>query len=260
VGDASDIDGASDVASEATHDAADGGSGQAIGIPMYFDPSQSPSDWALVEGEAPTVALLIANPASGPGTQADPTYTKAIADAHAAHQTVIGYVDTLYGQRPIAQTQADVDTWYTFYPALDGIFYDECSADASTIPGYYAPIHDYVKAKSGARVVVVNPGTMVDEAFMATADVVVTFEDTYASYTNGTYPPNPAWTSQYPPNRFWHMVHTTPDIASMQDAVAQSRTRGVGYVFVSDQPAATAYTQLPASAFWQTELAAVQAP
>jgi ABC-type sugar transport system substrate-binding protein len=56
------------------------------------------------------------------------------------------------------------------------------------------------------------------------------------------------------------MIHTTPDVAAMQNAVQQARARGVGYVFVSDQPASTAYSQLPASSFWNAELAAVQAP
>jgi len=46
-----------------------------------------------------------------------------------------------------------------------------------------------VKGKTGGqRLVVINPGTMIDEPFMAVADIVVTFEDTYAHYTDEAIP------------------------------------------------------------------------
>lgn len=238
-----------------------GGATQAIGIPMYMNPSASPADWAQATTAAPTVALLVANPNSGPGAAAEAQYTQAIAAAHAAHQTIVGYVHTSYGARPIAQVEADVDSWYAFYPAIDGIFFDEASADATTIPGYYQPIHDHVKGEAaGPRTVVINPGTIVPEAFMQAADVVVTFEDTYAHYTDGTYPPNPASMAGYSKWRFWNLVLSAATATDMQNAVTIARQRNAGYVYVTDQPPATAYSQLVTGTYWQSELAAVKAP
>jgi len=228
---------------------------------MYMDPGASPSDWSQETAAAPTVALLVANPNSGPGAVAQAEYTQGIATAHAASQAIVGYVHTSYGARAIAQVEADVDAWYSFYPSIDGVFYDEVSSDTTTIPGYYKPAFDYVKAKSaGPRTVVINPGTIVGEPFMQTADVVVTFEDTYAHYTDGTYPPNPAWMASYPRWRFWHLVLSATTASDMQSAVTIARGRNVGHVYVTDQPPATAYSQLVTGSYWQAELAAVRAP
>ncbi len=96
---------------------------QAIAIPMYMDPSAA--DWAEETAAASTVSLLVANPNSGPGASADAAYTQAIATAHTAGQTIVGYVHTSYGARAIADVEADIDAWYSFYPAIDGIFSDE---------------------------------------------------------------------------------------------------------------------------------------
>ena len=242
-------------------EAGDGGPAQAIAIPMYIDPGASPTDWSQETAAASTVALLVANPNSGPGSSAQPQYAQAIATAHAASQSIVGYVHTSYGARAIAQVEADVDAWYSFYQSIDGIFYDEVSSDATTIPGYYKPIFDYVKAKpAGPRTVVINPGTIVGEAFMQAADVVVTFEDTYAHYTDGSYPPNPSWMAGYPRWRFWHLVLSATTASDMQNAVVIARGRNVGYVYVTDQPPATAYSQLVRGSYWQAELSAVRAP
>ncbi|HEY6459887.1 MAG TPA: spherulation-specific family 4 protein, partial [Polyangiaceae bacterium] len=238
-----------------------GGAAQAIGIPMYVDPSSSAATWAQVTAAAPTVALLVANPASGPGGSAQAEYTQAIATAHAAGQAIIGYVHTSYGNRALAQVEADADAWYSFYPAIDGIFVDEGSTDTSTIAPYYQPLHDHVKAEpAGSRTVALNPGTLVDESFLQAADVIVTFEDTYANYTNGSYPPNPAWMATYPRWRFWHLVLSAATTSDMQNAVMIARQRNAGYVYVTDQGPATAYQQLVTGAYWQAELAAAGAP
>jgi hypothetical protein len=244
-----------------TVDASDGGPPQAVGIPMYIDPGATASAWTQVTAAAPTVALLVANPNSGPDTVVRSQYTQAIATAHAASQTIVGYVHTSYGARALSQVEADIDAWYSFYPAIDGIFFDEASSDTTTISGYYSPLFTYVKGKGNAgHTVILNPGWMVDEAFMGVADIIVTFEDTYTKYTNGSYPTNPAWVANYPRWRFWHLVLSATSVAEMQNAVSIARQRNVGYVYVTDQAPATAYSQLVTGTYWQGELAAVVAP
>lgn len=245
---------------DAPADAPDAGPPQAVGLPMYVDPTSSPALWTQANASAPTVALLIANPDSGPGAAVDPQYTQAIAAAHAAGQTIIGYIHTSSAGRAIADVEADIDSCYSFYPAIDGVFSDETAEDPSTVASYYVPLYQYVKAKSGAHVVVLNPGTMIDESFMTAGDVVVTFEDVYANYTAGAYASDPAWVATYPRWRFWHLVLSASTTADMQDAVTLSRQRNVGYVYVTDQPPATAYQELVTGAYWQAELAAVTAP
>jgi hypothetical protein len=235
----------------------DAATGMSIAVPMYIDPSTT-APWAQMTAAAATATLLVANPNSGPGTSADPQYTQTISTAHGVSQSIIGYVHTSYGARVIGDVEADIDSWYSFYPAVDGIFFDEVSTDATTIPGYYQPIHDYVKGKTGRDIVVINPGTAIDEAFMQTADIVMNFEDTYANYTSNSYPQNPSWFANYPPSRFWHIVLSATSVADMQDAVSLARSRNAGYVYITDQGPNTAYQQIVSGTYWQAELTAVQ--
>jgi hypothetical protein len=227
---------------------------QSIAIPMYMDPSAP--DWAQETSAAPTVSFVIANPNSGPGTAVDAGYTQAIVTAHGAGQTIVGYVHTAYGARAIADVEADIDAWYSFYPAIDGIFSDETATDPTKVAAYYAPLYAYVKAKSGKHIVVINPGTPPDESYMTASDIVMSFEDTYANYVTAM---TPSWVATYPRTRFWHVVLSATQ-AEMGMAVALARQRNAGLIYVTDQPPATAYQQLVTGAYWQAELAAVEAP
>jgi hypothetical protein len=257
-------DGSADARDDATADGSvdarsdgstiDAGFAQKIALAMYVDPSDPA--WAQAKMAAPTVSLLIANPNSGPGTTVDASYTQAIAAAHAVGQIVVGYVHTSYGARPIAQVEADVDTWYALYPSVDGIFSDETSTDPTNVTPYYKPIYDYVKAKSGARVVVINPGTATSESYMQASDIVMSFEDVYANYVNAV---TPSWVASYPRARFWHIVLSASQ-AQMTNAVTLARQRNAGFVYVTDQGPATAYQTFVTGAYWQAELAAVEAP
>ncbi|MGH7294301.1 MAG: spherulation-specific family 4 protein, partial [Polyangiaceae bacterium] len=238
-------------------DASDAGAPQALGVPMYVDPSSSPATWTQMTGGAPAVALLIANPDSGPGSSTQADYTSEIAAVHAAGQILVGYVHTQYAARPISDVEADIDAWYSSYPGIDGVFSDETSSDKSTVSPYYEPLYEYVKKKKGADLVIVNPGTGVDESFMQAADVIVTFEDTYAKYTGAS---TPSWVTGYPRWRFWNLVLSTSSVSDMQNAVSLARQRNVGYVYVTDQGPGTAYEQIVSGSYWQAEVAAVQAP
>jgi hypothetical protein len=236
-------------------DAADGGGPtQAMAIPMYMDPSAP--DWAQAESAAPTVSLLIANPNSGPGASVSTAYTQAIAAAHAHGQSIIGYVHTTYGTRAIADVETDVDNWYKFYPAIDGIFVDEAANDATHVTSYYAPLYNYVKGKSGAHLVVLNPGLPPDETYMTACDIVMSFEDTYVHYVTAT---TPAWVSNYARSRFWHVILSASQ-TQMDNAVKLARQRNAGLIYVTDQGPTTAYQQLVTGAYWQAEIAAVSAP
>ncbi|HEY1694985.1 MAG TPA: spherulation-specific family 4 protein [Polyangiaceae bacterium] len=238
-------------------DASDAGAPQAIGVPMYVDPSSSPATWAQMTSGAPAVALLIANPDNGPGSSAQADYTSEIAAVHAAGETIVGYVHTEYAARSISDVEADIDAWYSSYPAIDGIFSDETSSDKTTVSSYYEPLYEYVKKKTGADLVIVNPGTAVDESFLQAADVIVTFEDTYAKYTGAS---TPSWVANYPRWRFWNLVLSTSSVSDMQNAVSLARQRNVGYVYVTDQAPGTAYETIVSGSYWQAETAAVQAP
>jgi hypothetical protein len=241
---------------------ADAGSGQPlahVAIPMYVDPDDSPSLWTQVYAAGASVGLLVMNPDNGPDPAVDSEYTTAISSAHAASQIIIGYVHSESASRAIADVEADVDTYYSQYPGIDGIFVDEVSDDASTVASYYAPLYAYIKAKAASVTVAINPGTMVDESFMRATDILLSFEDTYANFIDPSQnPPTPAWVKTYPASRFWNIVHTTP-AANEADAIARALSANVGWVYVTAEGPDTAYQDIETGSYWTTELSLVTA-
>jgi hypothetical protein len=122
--------------------------------------------------------IAVMNPASGPGTAANPDYQQVIGYCHGRGRHVVSYVHTSYGARPLAAVQAEIDATYAFYPAIDGIFLDEMSTDSSTRT-YYRALYAYVKAKRGFHDVVGNPGAAASTSWQLdapVADQVVVFE------------------------------------------------------------------------------------
>src|SRR5262249_15211604 len=73
-------------------------------VPAYFYPAGSNlAYWNQLVSDASKIDLeVIANPASGPGTNVDPNYTGVIDSLRTAGARVLGYVDTNYASRPIA--------------------------------------------------------------------------------------------------------------------------------------------------------------
>lgn len=87
-----------------------------------------------MENGAPTVGLAIINPDSGPGASEDQNYANQVTSTEAKGITVVGYVSTSYAgtqntTRTLAAAEHDVDTYYSWYPNIDGIFVDEVSTD-----------------------------------------------------------------------------------------------------------------------------------
>ncbi len=261
VGDASPTDSGTG-ADSATDGSTDGATstGAHIAVPMYVDPSTSPTLWTEMYSAGGPVGLLVANADSGPGGSVDSDYTSAITSAHAASEKIIGYVHTSYAARAIADVEADVDAWYSFYPNLDGIFVDEVSTTTSTVESYYAPLYTHIKAKGVSVTVAINPGTMIDESFMTAGDIVVTFEDTYAHFTDpNQHPANPSWVATYPASRFWNLILST-GTADEQAAITGARARNAGWIYVTAEGPATAYQNIETGSYWTTEISDVTAP
>jgi len=242
-----------------------------IGVPSYWYPG---STWTTTGQSAPTVGLTIINPNSGPVVGATDTaaYQAQVATTHAQGVLVLGYVHTSNGTRSWLASGSDpgvkseIDLYFnTFH--TDGIFLDEGpgTGTAGTYLSYYTTIHDYIKTKWAATdskgVIVLNPGTSTDQAYMATADIVCIFEDTYTNYMS--YTP-PSWVTQYDPSRFWHMIHSLDagNISEVQQVMAHAKLPAVngGWVYVTDLPLSpNPYSTLPSTAVWNEEVESAQA-
>ena len=168
----------------------------------------------------------------------------------------MGYVHTSYASRSPAAARADVDAYYRWYN-VDGIFFDEASTDCAN-EGYYASLNGHVKAKGGIARTILNPGTAPGHCYASTADILVTFEGSYAQYL--TSYSAPAWLEHYPASRIWHVVYATPSASAMTHAIRLSKVRRAGYLYVTPETLPNPYEVLPDGAYWSDELGAIRSP
>lgn len=220
---------------------------QQIAVPSYIYPGAA---WSQIEGGAPAVRIAIVNPASGPGDTADPNYKRQIAETRSHGIQVIGYVDTAYAKRDIAAVERDMSTYETWY-GVDGFLFDEASSSADKIP-YYATLHDYVLKLNPKAITVLNPGNETDEGYLKVANIILTFEGSYADYVAKYQAPN--WVTRYPSSRFWHVVYDAHSAADMENAVALSKARHAGWVYVTPLGLPDPYDKMPDVDYWSTEV------
>lgn len=208
-----------------------------LAVPSYFRPG--PSWAAMLELPSPP-ALAVLNPASGAGAAPDAAYAQASEAARARGIAVLGYVRTRYGARPAAEVLDEVARYRSWY-AVDGVFVDEVTAGAEGVD-YYAGLVAAMRAGGGTEIVL-NPGTVPEEPYMALGDRVVVFEgtaDDYASFSA------PSWARRYAPRRFWSIVYAVGDPEQQARAVARARAHGVGLLWMTDDADANPYDSFPA--------------
>lgn len=213
-------------------------------VPAYFYPG---STWnqLITTGNSGDVAII--NPSNGPGTAKDSQYQSVVQQSVAKGMIIAGYVYTGYGTRDAAVVKSDIDKFYTWY-GINAIFLDETSNSASGLP-YYQSLFDYIKQRSG--LVIINPGTTTIEGYMNVCDVAMIFENTYANYVGASFP---SWVTNYPSNRFVHLVYGTPQ-ASMSQAINLSKQRNAGYVYVTDDVLPNPWDTLPP--YWSQEISLI---
>ena len=235
---------------------------QKLAVPAYFYPCTSGATcyWPQLLARLNNAGIVVFNPANGNDTAISEDYRMQLLRLRAQRKALgattkfIGYVFTNYGNRSAADVKANIDNYYRWYQP-DGIFFDEALSTDCSKRDYYLDLKNYVLSKSARAFTVLNPGTATQECYMATADVLVTFEDTFNNYINRV---GPAWERNYPASRFWHLVHTTPQ-ASMPVAVSLSKTRNVGYLYVTpdiyiNPLADNPWDTLPDLPYWYDEL------
>ena len=220
--------------------------GMRVMVPAYFDPPGT--YWQRLEAQSnkmPGRIYAIANPNSGPGSSYKASYASAIATMHADSGKVIGYVWTNYGAVPAATVKSQIDQWYAFYPALDGIFFDGQSNVAGQEP-YYQQLYNYVKGKDSASLVVGNPGANTIESYLfyggqRVTDVICIFE-TNVGFDSWT---PPSWTGKYSRDNFYIIAYNTP-IGSVMSRVQRAVSSNVGWTYVTDATLPNPYDVLPA--------------
>src|SRR5581483_10347642 len=118
-----------------------------IMVPLYTYPGGTWDRVANTKIAHPGLPIVaIVNPASGPGSSKDSNYATGIANLKSAGVVVIGYVSTAYTGRSLTAVEGDIDRWHSWYPNLDGIFFDEQTNWAGK-ESYYKQASDYANSK-----------------------------------------------------------------------------------------------------------------
>ncbi|MFI8187865.1 spherulation-specific family 4 protein [Streptomyces sp. NPDC085946] len=188
----------------------------ALLIPYYEHPSVRPAEWDAVVAAAPRLYGVVLNPASGPGDRPDPAFAGVAARLRAAGVRVLGYADTGYGRRPYADVVRDLTRYRDWY-GTDGAFLDRAAAGPEEFPHYQRLA---VGAWGvGCGTLVLNHGTAPHPAYARIADVLVTFEGSWAAYRAQAPRPWPAGGGA----RLCHLVYGVPPGVDLAGA---ARARG----------------------------------
>lgn len=215
-------------------------------IPAYFYPGAL---WTLSASGGSKASVMVANPNNGPGSKVDANYKSAITAAQSKGVRVVGYVHLSYGTRDPNAVKADIAAWYSMYPSVDGIFFDECPATATGV-SYVSAMQKVVKSHA-KNLLVLNPGVYPVQSYMNLGDILLVFEDSYSRYVSTSVP---SWVTNYSSSKFYHVVHTTTS-AQYANALALAKQRRAGYVYITNDVMPNPYDTLPT--YWSTELAAM---
>ncbi|WP_329193113.1 MULTISPECIES: spherulation-specific family 4 protein [unclassified Streptomyces] len=236
--------------------------GLEVAVPAYVG-ADAPMLSALAAA-GPAVSVVVLNPGNGDSPfdarwQARADALRAGTTATGERTKVLGYVHTDHGNRDVAAVKASVDNYVKTPDGrlhVDGVFFDVVGRDcgpANATRDLYEQLRHYVEDAmhatdpSAGDLVVNNPGTAIADCYLEpghrTADVFVTFEDTYAAYTSGGWLGGNVFNtsggyragSELDPSgtAFWHLVHDVPDASAMRSTLRTAFDRGAGYAYAT---------------------------
>ena len=157
-------------------------------IPAYIYPSVAEPYASLWNRILADVAIarkvgfkivVVVNPDNGEFHGANADYTRIIDRLDAAGASVIGYVHSGFGRRPVRGIVADIEHYGSFYPKVRGVFVDEAQLDLFHIDDYTTLRRAAIRAFGGTAFVVANaPGVqLTDPRHREIFDLTIAFED-----------------------------------------------------------------------------------
>ncbi len=218
-------------------------------VPAYFYPAaQGLVYWnQLIEAAARVPIVAIVNPASGPGTEADPLYRAVIERARGAGVRVIAYVASGYGARLMLELSADLLRYQSFY-TLDGFFIDEMASDGQTPSlDYYGAVYAHAKSLDACYRVIGNPGVATHESYLSlpAADALVVFEKDANAYQEIVAQ---RWASKRASAQIGHLVYHVSNLRAARRMLDIAAKHNAGLVYFTDDTLDNPWDTLPS--YW----------
>lgn len=200
-------------------------------VPLYSYPTgEYAQEWdKLINFQTNKEMLVIINPDNGPGNQKDDNFSEKIKILKNKGFKVIGYVYTNYGSRDLNQVYKDIDSWFSFYPDINGIFLDEVVDKNQT---YYSKIADYIKSKNNLLLTVGNPGTEVNLSYLSIFDRLIVFENSYNNFINYNLKYK---YSDINPSKVCILIYAVLDTTSFEKAKSKGLSNNIGCQYLTDK-------------------------
>jgi hypothetical protein len=207
-------------------------------VPLYTYPTSSTWHTMIkVKTSYPSVpTVVIINPSNGPGNAKDSNYSDGIKKLQSAGISVLGYVYTSYSSRVASAVKADIDRYKTYYPSINGVFFDEM-ANWQGKENYYKSLTDYVKSK-GYSMTVGNPGADTISSYVGTVDNIVIYEregTPSLSYLKG-------WHLNHDKKNFSMLPHK---VSTLDKTYVKNAMPYVGYMFITSDSLPNPWDSLP---------------
>lgn len=220
-----------------------------FGVPAYGYPGTGVWESLLGLG---TGALVIMDPADGPGQRIDPRYCTAVSAAASRGLRVFGYVTADYGRRGFAAMEDEVELYQEWYRP-SGIFLDQTPASLSTNTALVELV-DSIRGRELS--LAINPGQPdIDLHDAALADHVVNFEGPYSTYRRSRFP---SWIREFAAAKFWHLIYEVETAQTMRHVAAMARRAHAGIVYVTDATMPNPWERMPV--YWREEQALLSSP
>lgn len=123
-------------------------------------------------------------------------------------------------------------------------------ADESQL-AYYSLVKAAAELPHRQPLLVLNPGCPTfPEAYLALADIFVTYESNADSYTS--YVPA-SFMVKYPSSKFWHIIYSV-DLASSAKILQHFKQQNASWLYMTDLDLSNPYKDLPGNKIWQLQL------
>ena len=204
-------------------------------IPLYSYPTDENGEiWNRVALAAQKVSITVLfgvirghnEPVGTPNSD----YSEGLTLLRNAGITLLAYVETSDGTRDKTEVKADVKAYSENFD-IDGIFYDEVSGSFDDFD-YYEELIAYAKSFTKVREVMLNSSYIEKEYIeQSSSDSFIVFENSYPYWPDFDAVPYDGIAAE----KLNAIVHTVPDIPTMQTAIDAAISKNIGNIYITDE-------------------------